>query len=612
MRGLGDYLKNVLNSTPEFAAALGQLKSVLLTLVQPIISVVVPALTSLLQIITKIVTAIASLVSAIFGTTFARSQDAAKALYEQADAYKSVGGAAKKASKQLASFDELNVLSEQNGGGAAATPLFDIDATKIPLVQKFMEWFEGLNLEPLTGAFAELKEAFGGLIDTIKRGFGWVWENILKPFGKWTIEEVAPRVVTLLARALQFLKAVVEKLWPILEPFWEKALKPILSWVGDAILHILDELIGLLGDLADLINGDISWKEFIGGLDGVKIALLALGGAAVLSAIGKLTLKLATIPVSIAKQIPAAKANLAKLAKTVAIGALSVFDAAMIAYDVVKLHEAAKVYREAQETHNRETETALEQYRKLYETKGKEVADEWAKMVYNVDTSGDDLIAAQERIAEKIETYWDDVPQNMWQGFKAGWNEYFGENGKGLIQLFKDAFQGVVDAVKSLLGIQSPSTVFYDIGDDICQGLWNGFKSTWNSFSEWLSGAWSGLKRWWSSLSLSAPTIQGTTVNVGGFSHSSGTFGIPGLASGAVIPPNREFLAVLGDQSKGTNIEAPLETIVQAFRQAMGERGGSNRTIILQVDKHELGRVTFDAYNAESQRVGMRLGGNRV
>ena len=33
------------------------------------------------------------------------------------------------------------------------------------------------------------------------------------------------------------------------------------------------------------------------------------------------------------------------------------------------------------------------------------------------------------------------------------------------------------------------------------------------------------------------------------------------LAQGAVIPPNREFLAVLGDQRSGPNIEAPLSTI---------------------------------------------------
>lgn len=39
---------------------------------------------------------------------------------------------------------------------------------------------------------------------------------------------------------------------------------------------------------------------------------------------------------------------------------------------------------------------------------------------------------------------------------------------------------------------------------------------------------------------------------------------IPKLATGAVIPANREFLVVLGDQKHGTNIEAPLDTIEQA------------------------------------------------
>lgn len=42
---------------------------------------------------------------------------------------------------------------------------------------------------------------------------------------------------------------------------------------------------------------------------------------------------------------------------------------------------------------------------------------------------------------------------------------------------------------------------------------------------------------------------------------------IPHLAQGAVIPPNKQFMAVLGDQTSGTNIEAPLDTI----RQAVGD-----------------------------------------
>lgn len=84
---------------------------------------------------------------------------------------------------------------------------------------------------------------------------------------------------------------------------------------------------------------------------------------------------------------------------------------------------------------------------------------------------------------------------------------------------------------------------------------------------------------------------------------------IPYLASGAVIPPNREFLAVLGDQKSGINIETPLETMLDAFRQALAENGGANgkQTVILQLDKRELGRAVIETGNEETRRIGLKL-----
>lgn len=46
---------------------------------------------------------------------------------------------------------------------------------------------------------------------------------------------------------------------------------------------------------------------------------------------------------------------------------------------------------------------------------------------------------------------------------------------------------------------------------------------------------------------------------------------IPHLAKGAVIPPNNKFLAMLGDQTSGTNIETPLSTMIQAFKSALSD-----------------------------------------
>lgn len=77
---------------------------------------------------------------------------------------------------------------------------------------------------------------------------------------------------------------------------------------------------------------------------------------------------------------------------------------------------------------------------------------------------------------------------------------------------------------------------------------------------------------------------------------------IPKLAQGAVIPANHEFLAILGDQQHGTNIEAPLDTIVQAMLTALNATGvGRGATaeeiaaamtnIVVQFDGRQVGRV---------------------
>ena len=58
---------------------------------------------------------------------------------------------------------------------------------------------------------------------------------------------------------------------------------------------------------------------------------------------------------------------------------------------------------------------------------------------------------------------------------------------------------------------------------------------------------------------------------------------VPALARGAVIPPNREFLAVLGDQHSGTNVEAPLATIQQAVAAAMQDMQDGELAALAQV-----------------------------
>ena len=74
----------------------------------------------------------------------------------------------------------------------------------------------------------------------------------------------------------------------------------------------------------------------------------------------------------------------------------------------------------------------------------------------------------------------------------------------------------------------------------------------------------------------SAESSKSSTTSYSLMSAYSAAPEIPHLAKGAVIPPNQKFLAVLGDQRSGTNIEAPLETIQEAVAMVMEDMIQSN------------------------------------
>ena len=70
---------------------------------------------------------------------------------------------------------------------------------------------------------------------------------------------------------------------------------------------------------------------------------------------------------------------------------------------------------------------------------------------------------------------------------------------------------------------------------------------------------------------------------------------IPRLAQGAVIPPNKQFLAMLGDQKSGVNIETPLDTMIEAFKIAMEDFGANNnQPIVLQLDGRTIAQAVWD------------------
>lgn len=126
LRAFKDYVWESIQTNTEAMAAVAKLKGALLTLAQPLLNVLIPAFTVLANVLTRVINVISQFASLIAGTTVDASAKAAKSLYEQKKAISGVGSAAKKTSKQLASFDELTSISNgaSSSTSSAVTPDF--------------------------------------------------------------------------------------------------------------------------------------------------------------------------------------------------------------------------------------------------------------------------------------------------------------------------------------------------------------------------------------------------------------------------------------------------------------------------------------------------------
>jgi hypothetical protein len=163
----------------------------------------------------------------------------------------------------------------------------------------------------------------------------------------------------------------------------------------------------------------------------------------------------------------------------------------------------------------------------------------------------------------------------------------------GIIQFIKGAFTGDWNSA-------------WDGVKKVFKGIWNSIviiaESAVNAIIKGLNWLISKINTIKFTVPSWVPGVGGKSI--GGHLSSLSEVHLPRLATGAVIPPNKEFLAVLGDQKSGTNIETPLATMVDAFKQAMAESGGGATTVVIQLDGKEIARSTVKNINNMTRVAG--------
>ena len=180
---------------------------------------------------------------------------------------------------------------------------------------------------------------------------------------------------------------------------------------------------------------------------------------------------------------------------------------------------------------------------------------------------------------------------NVWNGIKSA----FGH----VVNWFKDTFSGAWQAVKDVFC--AGGKVF----SGIKQGIVDVFKTV-------VNGLISGINK---IISIPFKAINGMlnkirNAGVGKVKPFKGLWGenpltipqIPKLANGAVIKPSSPFLAMLGDQKHGTNIEAPLDTIKQAVREVRNEQGDNLDNVQINVYVQQNDKGVFEVVRTQAKR----------
>ena len=255
LAALRDWLADVVAVNGEARDAIAQLKGALLTLAQPLVQIIIPAFTALVKVLATVVSFIANIVSALFGTTAKESANAAKSLNDQKNAYKGVGGAAKSASKQLASFDEINKLSGEGGGGSGIIQPDFSTAANFAFLDKIADKLKKIG-QDIVNLF---KDVTGFIGNVFSGDWGAALDNIINFVSHARI---------LLADLLDFVGYIFGA---IIDTIIEKcglAGTP----VGDMLTGIKDIVQGALGIISGILTGDLEKmkQSVIQMLTGVK------------------------------------------------------------------------------------------------------------------------------------------------------------------------------------------------------------------------------------------------------------------------------------------------------------------------------------------------------
>lgn len=647
LTAMADRLGKALLANQTFAKSFGQVKSNLLTAFQPIYESIIPWLNKLMQALAQVTAQMAQFIASVFGTTAQQAQENAKELNKQTDALDSTASSAKKAEKALASFDTVQKLTNNsNNTTDPSAPKFDTDysAAKNQTPQWLTDFWKVFQeswaqygqqtIESAKNALSALKD----MVSAIGQSFMAIWTN---GTGLETLNNIQLllqtifNLITAIATAFtnawntnntgeQMLQAIMNLLNTIIQIITSIGQAFIAAWNdGNAGQIMLQAIMTAITNVVSFVNSIgqaflVAWNQ--AGL-----------GESIMGHIISIITNIANAIGNIAQRLQEAwEKNNTGVAIWTAI--LGIVDSVLGFVDRIAQATANWAAQLNFSPLLESIKTLLEGVKNLTDTLGEALGEIYQDIIlplltWVIQTGLPSVITLLGSLANFIAN-----------------NKVLVKSLIEAVTLFVAAWKltGIIAAVAKLVSTINPLTAALGLVVTLTLAVMN----AWSNLStlERVTTIIYGVVAAVAALAVALGAITGpagaiaaaASIAVGlgmvalntskaNKRSSSGTRAysedfsrpvafsldsVPHLANGAVISPNSEFLALLGDQKSGVNVETPLSTMIDAFNAALDARGGtgnSSQPIELYIDGAKFARITGPYNSGETRRRGVSL-----
>ena len=534
LRAMRKMLLSTIGADKQMSTSLAQIRGNLISAFAPIHNYILPAIRTLLAWLAKLTAVVSVFINSLFGKTASQADASAKALYNQASATEAAGDAAEKAKKQLSGLDEMNRWESNDSSGGGGGGGSSGAAPKFDLSDQ-------VDTGKI-GKIAAVVRELSPYVAAVAAGFA-AWKIGKKFLGNLS---KAKQLALAVAGAVLMAINVVDMLknginfdnltgYIIGAAAAVTGLGMAFGVLGGAITAIVAGLVLLGVAIRDVIKNGFNSKN----LTAITVALLTIGGAIAIITGAWIPLLIAAI-------------------------------AAVVVWIVAKWTSIKEWISKTISS----IDAAFEQFLANVE-EGVAAAVDW-------------VIEKWTAVKDWFRGLWEKVSSGAvaaWDGIKSAFKsvpEWFQSK-------FRDAWQKVKDV--------------FSTGGRIWSGIKEGIESTFRTVvNAIIRGMNTIIAVPFNRINFMLNTIR--NAHFLGISPFQNLWGvnplpvpqIPMLARGAVIPANRQFLAVLGDQRNGNNLEAPESLLRQIVREEAGS-AGSRYEFIARLDR----RTLFDEVITEAK-----------